>query len=145
MTWYMDGVVAVEIPTRGGSTIALGDKALGEITCADIEALRDAWLARKRDAHKSGLVGVNRMLRRVRHFFNWCIEEGYREDTPFRRSGRPAIRLDRAVETGRTRRLEPGEEARLLKHAGPFIRDLATALIDTGCRKGELLNLRWKA
>src|SRR4051794_17388482 len=84
------------------------------------------------------------MLRRVRHFFNWCVEEGYINQTPFRREGRPVIRLDRSVETGRTRRLEPGDEERLLKHADPYLHDLIVALLDTGCRKGEILNLCWK-
>ena len=42
------------------------------------------------------------------------------------------------------RRLEPGEEEALLANATPYLRQLITALLETGCRLGELLNLRWK-
>ena len=44
----------------------------------------------------------------------------------------------------RTRRLEPGEEARLFKHAPPHLQALITAALETGMRRGELLTLRWR-
>lgn len=144
MSYYMAGVMEVQVPARGGTAVALGDKVLAEITKADIEALRASWLSRNKGLAKGGLVGVNRMLRRVRHFFNWAVEEGFIEESPFRRHGRAVIKLDRTVETGRARRLESGDEQRLLAHATPYLRDLIIALLDTGCRKGELMNLRWK-
>jgi integrase len=72
------------------------------------------------------------------------VAEGYVNQTPFRREGRAVIKLDRSVETGRTRRLEAGDEGRLLKHADSYIHDLIIGLLDTGCRRGELLGLRWK-
>jgi integrase len=87
---------------------------------------------------------VNRVVRRVRHFFNWCVEEGYINQTPFRREGRPVIRLDCSVGTGRTRRLEAGDEDRLLKHADAYLHDLIIGSVDTGLPQGELLHLRWK-
>lgn len=43
----------------------------------------------------------------------------------------------------RTRRLEPGEEEALLKHADPWLHALIVALLETGCRVGELLTLAW--
>ena len=113
------------------------------LTRADIQALTTAWLARKRGRNKGGYCGLRNIIRRIRHLFNWAIEEGYVNQTPFRREGRAVIKLDRSVETGRTRRLEPGDEERLLKHADPYIHDLIIGLLDTGCRRGELLNLRW--
>lgn len=48
-----------------------------------------------------------------------------------------------SAETPRTRRLEPGDEERLLKHAGPHLRALIVAALSTGCRIGELLSLQW--
>jgi integrase len=144
MRYYINGIMAVQIPARGDTTVAVGDKVLAEITKADIEALRAHWQTRPKGRAKRGLVGANRALRRVRHFFNWAIEEGYVTATPFKRHGVAVIRLDRTVETGRTRRLEPGEEEGLLKHATPYLRDFMLTLLDTGCRKGELLNLQWK-
>jgi integrase len=43
----------------------------------------------------------------------------------------------------RTRRLQPGEEERLMAAAGVHLRHLITAALDTGCRRGELLSLQW--
>ena len=140
----MRAVLEVAVPARNGTTVVLGDRVLADVTRADIEALRAHWHTRKRPLAKDGLVGVNRMLRRVRHFFNWAVEEGYIDATPFRRNGRPVIKLDHTVETGRTRRLEPGEEEPLLANATAYLRHLIIALLDTGCRLGELLGLRWR-
>ena len=39
--------------------------------------------------------------------------------------------------------MEEGEEARILDAADPYIHDLFTALIETGCRPGELRTLQW--
>ena len=54
------------------------------------------------------------------------------------------VKLDSRVEMPRHRRLEPGEEDRLLRHAGDHLRALIVALLFTGCRVGELLSLTWK-
>ena len=69
--------------------------------------------------------------------------------TPFKRGGQVVVRLTK--ESPRDRRLvdapdprQPGEEERLLKSAGPHLRDLIIAGIGTGCRVGELLALQWK-
>jgi integrase len=50
------------------------------------------------------------------------------------------VKLSR--EEARTRRLQPGEEEKLLLAAGG-LRDLIIAALETGCRKGELLSLQW--
>jgi integrase len=87
--------------------------------------------------------------------FSWAIAEGYIEDTPFKRGPVSVVKLETSVEGARTRRLEPsvvlpdgttqdGEEARLLKHAGPQLRALILAALSTGCRLGELLSLQWR-
>jgi integrase len=47
------------------------------------------------------------------------------------------------VETERTRRLEFGEEERLLREASPHLRAVIVAALTTGCRLGELLSLQW--
>jgi len=54
------------------------------------------------------------------------------------------VKLDTRAETPRHRRLEPGEEDGLLRHAGDHLRALIAALLSTGCRVGELLSLQWK-
>jgi hypothetical protein len=88
MSYYMTGVMAVQVPARGGTTIALGDKVLADITKADIEALRAHWQTRDKKLSKGGLVGVNRMLRRVRHFFNWATRTALGVCVVWRRSWR---------------------------------------------------------
>jgi hypothetical protein len=37
---------------------------------------------------------------RATFLFNWAIDEGYLTQTPFRREGRPTIKLDSTVENG---------------------------------------------
>lgn len=92
---------------------------------------------------KDGLAGLNRLKARARHLFNWAVLQGYRDETPFKRHGVSAIRVDAAAEGGRTRRLRPGEEARLREAASPHLRALLEAALSTGCRIGELLSLQW--
>lgn len=104
---------------------------------------------RRRAAHagrstKGGQVGLNRFKARVRHLFNCAIAQGYRDDTPFKRHGVNVLRLNGAVKTVRARRLQPGEEERLLSVATPHLRALIVAALCTGCRLGELLTLQWK-
>ena len=45
-------------------------------------------------------------------------------------------------EESRTRRLQPGEEERLLLAAGR-LHDLIVAALETGMRRGEILSLQW--
>ena len=52
-----------------------------------------------------------------------------------------AVKLAR--EEPRTRRLQPGEEERLLLEMAGGLHDLIVAALETGCRLGELLSLQW--
>lgn len=114
----------------------------------------DRKAIRVRPGAKHGEVGINRLLARLRHVFSWAITEGYVTDTPFKRHGVTVVKLETRVETARTRRLQPGttskpgeaptpgEEERLLQHAGPHLRALIVAAFSTGCRVGGLLSLQ---
>ena len=93
---------------------------------------------------KGGEVGINRLLARLRHVFRWAIEQGYVNETPFKRGGQTVIKLATRVETPRQRRLVDDEEQRLLAHAGWHLRGLIIAALGTGCRIGELLTLQWR-
>jgi integrase len=144
--------------------VALKDKAIGEITKADIEhirATRRAELAGADEARdgkandpalrtvrrpgcKAGETGINRLLARLRHVFSWAIAEGYVTETPFKRGGTTVIKLEHKAETPRQRRLEPGEEGRLIEHASPLLQAVIIAALATGCRVGELLSLQWQ-
>jgi integrase len=143
--WLMENYVAAlrraTIPAANGTTIALEQKPIADVTTADVEAIRDGW-ARRTNAAKGGRVGADRALKRLRHLFNWAIEKGYVDHTPFRRHGVTVVHFE--GDENRTRRLEPGEEERLLRHAPPFLHALITAVLETGCRRGGLLGLRWR-
>lgn len=85
-------------------------------------------------------IAANRDLALLRAAFNWAVLGGVVAATPFKVGTVPAIKLAR--EEARTRRLQPGEEERLLLVAGS-LRHLIIAALETGCRRGELLSLQW--
>ena len=152
MEWHLGVLRNAEVPAAGGATIRLEHKPLTAITKADVEAIRDnrraqakgcASTERVRPGCKGGEVGINRLLARLRHVFSFAIAEGYAVESPFRRHGVTVVKLDSRAESPRHRRLEPGEDDRLLQHAGDHLRALIVALLSTGCRVGELLNLTW--
>ena len=137
---------AIEVPVGNNRTAKLETLPIvgpGAIAKPHIEAVRETW--RKRTGHaKANRVATNRMLRRVRAVFNWGIESGYVTETPFKRNGVTLIRLDHKAEEPRTRRLEDGEERKLLDHAATqHLKDLIIAALDSGMRLGELLSLQW--
>ncbi len=142
-----------EIPAAHGTTVKLEEKPIDAITKADIEAVR-AWrraelaAGRSRPGAKGGETGINRLLSRVRHLFNWAIGEGFLLDTPFKRGPVTVVKIDRSIEYARTRRLdaageEHNEEQRLLDHADAYLRAVLVAALSTGCRIGEVLSLQW--
>jgi integrase len=85
-------------------------------------------------------VAANRDLALLRAAFNWGVLRGVVPATPFKVGTVAAVKLAR--EEARTRRLQPGEEERLLLAAGG-LKDLIVAALETGCRRGELLSLQW--
>ena len=134
-----------EVPGPGGHGIPLANRPIDSIIKADVEAIRDGRRRHpERPGVKGGEVGINRLLARLRHVFSWAIAEGYTTETSFKRHGVTVVKLDSRVETPRHRRFEPGEEDRLLRHAGDHLRALIVALLFTGCRVGELLSLTWQ-
>lgn len=146
-----------EVPGAHGSVVMLAEKPVDMVTKADIEHIRTARRAAlaaaaaadpsalnvRRPGAKRGEVGINRLLARLRHVFSWAIAEGYVQETPFKRQGVTVIRLAHQAETVRDRRLQLGEESKLLEHATADFRALIVAALSTGCRLGELLSLQW--
>lgn len=145
------------VPAANGATVTLKTKAIDAITKADVEAIREARRAElsaaakkapdavkvRRPGAKAGEVGINRLLARLRHLCAWAVAEGYAETTPFKRNGVTVIKLEHAAEGRRERRLEAGEEAKLLDHADAHLKAVIIAALSTGCRLGELLSLTW--
>ena len=152
MEWHLGVLRRAEVPAAGRTTVRLEHKVLTAINKADVEAIRDARRAaakesgsgdRVRPGCKDGEVGINRLLARLRRVFSFAVAEGYLTESPFKRHGVTVVKLDSRAEAPRHRRLEPGEEERLLEHAGDHLRALTVALLSTGCRVGELLHLTW--
>lgn len=116
----------------------LGHKAMDEVTTLDIESLVAVWRKRKR----FGPNAERHLLQAARHLFNWSIRKGLATKTPFK-SAQGVSLISVKASRSRTRRLEHGEEGKLLKHACPYIHDFMTAMIESGCRPGELRTLQW--
>lgn len=152
-------LLKADVPAANGARIALRYKPIKDITKADVEAIRAdrrrgfADVASgavkggksgiRRPGVKGGEVGLNRLLARLRHVFSWAIQQGYVTATPFKLNGVTVVKLESKAESSRQRRLQPGEEERLLQQAGPHLRAVIIAALSTGCRLGELLGLRW--
>ena len=80
---------------------------------------------------------VNLEIATLRHFYNYCIKSGYIEKNP-------AAGIKKLNELSRLKTLSDEDINKLIARAtNKLTRDLITFLIYTGCRKGEILNLKW--
>jgi integrase len=141
MECLLNRLRGMALPAVNETTVTLGQKPIDEVTAADLHVLRRDWTLNTKGA-RGGTTGPTRALKRLRHFYNWAIEQGHTTTSPFKRGHVNTVHF--AKEPGRTRRLEGDEEKRLLKHAvSPLMRALITAALETGCRVGELLALTW--
>jgi integrase len=127
--WQVGRIKATEVPTPDGIR-PIGRVRASTLTPDILKAFRA----------KRPLVAGNRDLALLRAVCNWAVLGGLLPSSPFRVGDVPAVRLGR--EEARTRRLQPGESERLLAASGG-LRDLITAALETGCRKGELLSVQW--
>jgi integrase len=125
-----------------------------DVTRHDIEAFRRAHLeprpvtvTNKKGhtylARRGGIAAVRGCLGRLRAFFSWAVVEDHALASPFRKGG-VAVKGLFIDEPPRERRLDTGEWERLFAAANPHLHALMTAAIETGCRIGELLSLRWQ-
>ncbi len=147
--YQIGAVVRTVIVKPNGMSSPLGSWPVSDVTADALERLREARV--KPDVHKrddgktsnrvGGEVAANRDLRLLRAAFNWAIRVGYVEKTPFKRGSVSAVTLTK--ERSRSRRLQPGEEERLLAACKSHLRSVVEAALETGCRKGELLSLQW--
>ena len=118
------------------------DTPLSAITAAAVSEYKSQRLSVKsqRTGKLLTAAAVNRPLALLRHLLRLAHEEW--ELLP----SVPKIRLEKEPE-GRIRWLEPEEQARLLaaceKSNTKHLLALVTVAMETGLRKGELLNLTW--
>jgi integrase len=148
--WNLMMRTEVEMPV---GKVRLGGIPVHAVTRPHLQAFMDEQRNRRtenvtdkkgntRPGRRGGAISANRCLERLRAFYTWAIDNEYVTTTPFRRGTAASIKLPREFE--RDRRLNPGEEERLLASAGTHLRALIVAALETGCRVGELLSLQWQ-
>jgi integrase len=146
-------MMRTSIPRANGIVQGIGSIEANAMTKHDVEAFQEFHRqvrterfvdakGHERVRHRGGPVGANRCLLRLRAFYNWALANDYVTQTPFKRGTATVIHMFK--ETERERRLEPGEEERLLAVCSPHLRVLVTAALETCCRVSELLKLQWK-
>jgi integrase len=123
-----------------------GSKPLREINHADLVSFRQSRLNSK--TYKGQLrtiTTVNRELAYLRRMFNVAMQNGWVLRNPFK-CGDALILA--SCEKRRERILTPDEETRLLGACDDpkrsHLKPLLIALLDTGCRRGEILKLVWR-
>ena len=118
-----------------------GPIELSAVQAINVEAYkqqRTATATRFNRARKPA--SVNRELECVRRIFSYAIECGILEDNPA-----ASVRKLRA-QNARNRYLSHEEESQLisiLQRRGGYLYSLVVLAIETGARKGELINLEW--
>lgn len=106
-------------------------KSLSEITPKDVESYK---------AHRQTAVGnttINRELACLKCAFNQAIKWGYVKENPVR-----SVKLFKE-NNQRVRFLEPQERDRLLAYCPSHLKPIVITALNTGLRRGELLNLTW--
>ena len=111
----------------------------GALKLADVSPkLLAAYKAQRRQKAKPAT--VNKELGLVRHAFNVAIREWeWCRDNPMQKVCMEKVRNER------DRWLVPDEEARLLAHSVDWLQDIIVFALNTGMRRGEILDLEWRA
>lgn len=121
-----------------------GNFLVKEITKSDIQKFKLERLNTPtvRNTQRS-ITAVNRELQLLRRMLNFAIENRWIKDNPFFKTNL----ISMADETQRNRLLSFEEERRLLDactDARAHLRLIVITALDTACRLGELLKLRWR-
>lgn len=116
-----------------------GSRSIHGISPKDIEDYKNK---RKKDQNtrrkgSPAPATINRELACLRHMFNKAIEWKMLTENPFK-----GVKLFRE-ENMRRRYLTHEEEKRLLENCAPHIKPIIILALNTGMRRGEILNLAW--
>ena len=124
------------------SKVKLLRRDLGELRLVQLESevVVDDY-KKKLEEGGIGIPGRNRRLSKLRQMLNWAKDWKFITRVPFSRN---LVSLDTDQEVGRDRRLEPGEEGKLLKAADAEMKLRIVAALDTAMRKGEMLRVQLK-
>lgn len=124
-----------------------GPKPVKQVTAGDLRRFRDQLLLKPTQLRKGerSVADVNRHLSLLRVVLAFAVEEGWITESPFNRT-RGLIQT--ALEIERERVLTTEEQRRLLAACQGIERQnifpLVLLALDSGCRRGELLKLRWQ-
>ncbi len=123
-----------------------GERPIRSLTYGSIRQFRDSrFKAKTRSGGERSIASVNRELALLRRMLNVAVAEGWLIRNPFSQ-GKPLI--SSADEKKRERIITRGEEGALLAACSAakrgHLRAIIIAALDTGCRLGELLKLRWR-
>ena len=111
-----------------------GEWLVADVTADALDRFKETRLTR-------GTAAANRDLALLRAAFNWGIRTKHVKETPFKLGTETVVKLSK--EHARSRRLEPGEDERLLGACAPHLRAIVEAALETGMRRGEILSLQW--
>ena len=111
---------------------AFGNKRLSEITPEEIDRYKQSRL-------NSGRKGstINRDLACLRRLLRVAVKRNKLRSSPFSED-----RVDFLPEQGRERILSFAEERKYLSAASPTLRDVATIILECGCRPDEVFRIR---
>jgi len=115
------------IPYFGGSRLC-------EITPLEIERYRAERL--KAGVRKST---TNREMALLKKMFNLAVDWRYVRENPVRK-----VKMFSERENRKERVLRADEESRLLAVCADHLRQIVVTALNTGMRRGEILNLRWE-
>lgn len=102
-----------------------------DITAHDIEN----YISQRKATLKNST--INREVACIRHMFNKAVEWGYLNNNPLR----TVKKLKEPP--GRMRYLNAEEIERLMAQCAEHIKPIVVMALNTGMRKGEILNLKW--
>jgi|SRR5262245_11997677 len=123
-----------------------GKRRIRSITYADIERYRNERLATPAKITKKerGIADVQRGLSLLGAVFTFAVENEWLKSHPFKK-GKPLISM--AMESPRERVFSTEEQRAILREcqttARKHVYPVVLVALDSGCRRGELLNLKW--
>lgn len=123
----------------------LGEKIVRQVTSVDIATYRDQRLeeVNPRTKKKLSTSTVRLEMSLISNFYDICrIEWGYADQNPVANVRKPKS------PPGRDRRLTAREERLILRHchghSNPELYSIVVLALETACRQGEILKLRWE-
>lgn len=115
-----------------------GEFNLRDITPEHVEGYRRMRLEAKRFAKKISPLTTNRELALLKAMFTKAVDYGYASTNPVKR-----VKMIPESDAARERILTPAEERTLLEKAPQHFRPFLIIALNTGMRRGEILNLKW--